>query len=560
MQYWPPGSGQPPLPPGPAPGAAATSTDTTAPPGEGQSTGEANQHNQGTDKSATTDQQQTWANVGATTTINGVQYDMTGQRVAGGFNPVPTQLMVQHGGVGAVCVGKKKKKKKNQQAQMAPPQPLLPESAPPLPPQPTQQGFTPSVPPPSFGPGPSTSMASQPPPQGQTRGRNLGQNQGQDQGQNQGQNASQEWPPSLKEYVNRCFSKCVTDVDKDQVEIILKGKITQAASTGSLWAKNWDAEPLPATLSADVPQQQPQVSFTLRGQRGRGRGRGGLGFGRGSAMAARSPLVTAARRKRRDSSSSSEDGHGQRQGSPDFGKNANMVPLGTGKGLKGKKVNVGLAAKLGGKKGKKADGKNEDTPYFYTDSRSMKLDDDLATRERKQKRAARFAGSQKGATTAKQPKLQFANDKLLSDSGSFEDNAASWECLHIVGTSQELEKPFLRLTAAPEPCNVRPPRVLKKSLEKVIQHWKSHSDYHYACDQMKSMRQDLTVQGVRDSFTVKVYESHARIALEKGDFTEFNQCQSQLKTLYHEVGGDNRLEFTAYRILYFMYTQATLGE
>ena len=42
----------------------------------------------------------------------------------------------------------------------------------------------------------------------------------------------------------------------------------------------------------------------------------------------------------------------------------------------------------------------------------------------------------------------------------------------IVGTCQNPEKPFFRLTSAPDPAEVRPEEVLHKSLKLISKKWK----------------------------------------------------------------------------------------
>ncbi|OSX64205.1 hypothetical protein POSPLADRAFT_1045307 [Postia placenta MAD-698-R-SB12] len=129
----------------------------------------------------------------------------------------------------------------------------------------------------------------------------------------------------------------------------------------------------------------------------------------------------------------------------------------------------------------------------------------------------------------------------------------NWDRFTIVGTSQEIYKDYLRLTSEPKPEQIRPYPVLQKTLNELKRHWREKKKYTWICSQFKSLRQDLTVQRIKNEFTVMVYENHARMALEVGDMVEYNQCQSMLRNLY-ELGipGKNE-EFTAYHILLLLH-------
>ncbi|CAO3612289.1 unnamed protein product [Cunninghamella blakesleeana] len=143
---------------------------------------------------------------------------------------------------------------------------------------------------------------------------------------------------------------------------------------------------------------------------------------------------------------------------------------------------------------------------------------------------------------------------------SITDGEDNWYGSAVMGTCMDIEKSYFRLTSAVDPKTVRPLIVLRKTYKFLRKKWKKEANYSYICEQFKSMRQDLTVQCIRNDFTVKVYESHARIALEKGDMGEFNQCQTQLKYLYALNIDGNVEEFTAYRLLYFIFSQNQSGK
>lgn len=71
----------------------------------------------------------------------------------------------------------------------------------------------------------------------------------------------------------------------------------------------------------------------------------------------------------------------------------------------------------------------------------------------------------------------------------YSDDDKLIEKLKIEGTSQELEKPYYRLTEVPSASDVRPQHVLKKSLSHILDKFDSGMcDVHFVVDQFRSIR------------------------------------------------------------------------
>ncbi|KAI4384451.1 hypothetical protein MLD38_002607 [Melastoma candidum] len=364
------------------------------------------------------------------------------------------------------------------------------------------------------------------------------------------------FPKSLRGYVERALARCKGDAQIAASQAVMKEIITNATADGTLHTRDWDAEPLFPLPDVDNLSKESLTPISLRlfkkspTRRTKSRweplaeeklagesipkNNNAIRYGGWKQATARDQKALV------DSSEDKEDMVQAPSISNGEHKFANFQ-----KRFKKPRLSVNITAT-----------ENEDA------SSDSDKDVNLTAEERKKResRSKRFDKGrgnhvEKGYVKPKvagsanlYPRRATAQvlSKALDDSGSRAVEDIDWDALTVRGTSQEIEKRYLRLTSAPDPATVRPEEVLEKA---VLMVQNSQKNYLYKCDQLKSIRQDLTVQRIRNHLTVKVYEIHARLALEVRDLAEYNQCQSQLKTLYAEGIEGCHMEFTAYGLL-----------
>jgi SAC3 family protein LENG8/THP3 len=313
--------------------------------------------------------------------------------------------------------------------------------------------------------------------------------------------------PEIRDYVQRSFADINfnPEISRQDIEVKLKQIITDATTNNRQYSTNWSTFPLPQQILFEERRQAALAPLPVSSYSSH--------FPTPHSAIVSPPKYESTVRKRKSGELSGEADHGD---APPPWRNGN-----------------------------KPTGSLADRVSFAPPDKRQKIEEHKSVSKSSnslEQRKKRFEDLRSGSYSPNTPQTPRGLTPEPEPTGP------------IVGRSQKLEKNYFRLTSAPNPDDVRPLEVLRKTLELLKKKWRSDNNYTYICDQFKSLRQDLTVQHIQNDFTTTVYEIHARIALEKGDLGEYNQCQSQLRALHKQNLGGHPVEFKAYRILYFIHT------
>ncbi|CAD8207135.1 unnamed protein product [Paramecium pentaurelia] len=307
---------------------------------------------------------------------------------------------------------------------------------------------------------------------------------------------------TVKQYVERAFNKCQSDDERNIMEQFLKATITEAKRKNEYTTRDWSKFPLP-TL-----QRENQIRTQFLSSN--------LPIKQSTAMALSSLGQT-----------SKFGAPSQAQPSGPAQTSTNMHNL---KSLYDQMIQQQV----------------ESINQNHMKNKKIDYSMDLAILQ--------IGKLQPNATTQIKQQQKQLKKRIEEEDQIIETN------MKIIGTCEDLEKPYFRLTGLPDPNMIRPEHILKKALVQLLDKWKNcQADYNFIIEQFRSIRQDLLVQHIENRFTVQVYEENARICLECGDFPRYESCWTMLVDLYEMIsiseGKDvnligNKVEFDSYRIFY----------
>jgi hypothetical protein len=277
-----------------------------------------------------------------------------------------------------------------------------------------------------------------------------------------------QWPAAMRDWIERSFAQCDSDAERKTVEATMKKRIAAV----DMWAHNWEREPLPSRKKeARKEMWYPGCPDDL-------------------AERERPPRAPRERVAR---------SYGEAFGSGE--------PAGGGN-KKGKRHKAGKGWDKGWDSAPPRDaGKGGDDGYMVTGDE----------RGRRERRASRFESSglslSERADRWNSASSQMAGVPALAEPGGGDIELD----FTVQGTSTVVEKKYLRLTSAPDPRSVRPEPVLRQALDRIRERIVEFGDLHgqeqymYLWEQMKSVRQDLTVQRIRNKLTVEVRNGGAEM-------------------------------------------------
>ena len=260
------------------------------------------------------------------------------------------------------------------------------------------------------------------------------------------------WPQSVRDYVQRAFvpDTLLPNVTRQEMEEQLKLTITNAAQSGELNTIDWVHYPL--------PQQIVQQNRNLAAQ----------SYNRQATW----PQIAF------------QPASLQQQSPPGHNKKRSFDDLTTAD-----------SANPPWKKGSKSgNGAFEGRITYANKSQATRM-------EKRLKKSQTMEPSSKFQADLDKRRQRFELDKTPHHSWSSDDEEAGSG--PVIGTCQTVLKSYYRLTSAPKPENVRPQPILEQALEILKKKWREVSDYNYVCDQLKPIRQDLTVQRIKNSFLSK---------------------------------------------------------